>query len=226
MAKRKLERFAQLKTFKNVIETDIVNNTVPNHVIKGNWNEQFFKNTNPIILELGCGKGEYTVGLAERYPDKNFVGVDIKGNRMWVGASDALEKGLNNAGFVRTRVDFITSLFAPNEVDEIWLTFSDPQPGKENKRLSCRRFIERYRQILKPKGIIHLKTDSELLFEYTTNEIEKNKYHIIQSTRNLYEEAIEKMDVATQEILGIKTHYEQLFTAKGFKIKYCKFQID
>jgi len=226
MAKKKLERFAQLTTFDHVIEAVIDNESVPEHAYKGNWNKTFFKNDHPIILELGCGKGEYTVGLAEKYPNKNFIGLDIKGNRMWVGAQAALDKNLTNVAFVRTRIDFIRSFFGKDEIDEIWLTFSDPQPGKENKRLSSQNFIERYREVLKPKGIIHLKTDSDLLFEYTDKQIKKHNYTSLQSTRDLYHEMPEDLDTETQEILQIKTHYEQLFTARGFKIKYCKFQID
>jgi tRNA (guanine-N7-)-methyltransferase len=225
MAKRKLERFAQLKQFANVIESVIENNTVPNHTIKGNWRKTYFKNNHPIIVELGCGKGEYTVGLAQRYPEKNFIGIDIKGNRMWVGAKDALDQQLKNVAFIRTRIDFVSSFFAQNEIDEIWLTFSDPQPGKENKRLSSPRFIERYKEILKPRGLVHLKTDSDLLFEYTCAQIQQKKYPLLHCTNDLYRENMGEMDSAMQEILSIKTHYEQLFSAKGFRIKYCKFLI-
>lgn len=192
---------------------------------KGNWNKSVFKNENPIILELGCGKGEYAVGLAKKYPNKNFIGVDIKGARMWVGAKQCIEEGLDNVAFLRTKIDFIDKFFAENEIDEIWLTFSDPQPNKPNKRLTSKIFIDRYRKILKPGGIIHLKTDSDVLFESTANEIEEHNYHCNYLTWNLYND-IQKMPDNIKDILHIKTHYEELFTQRGHQIKYCQFLIN
>jgi tRNA (guanine-N7-)-methyltransferase len=161
MGKDKLARFAAIKTFENVVEYER-NQPFP---MRGNWHRDFFKNDKPLIIELGCGKGEYSVGLAKMYPETNFLGLDIKGNRMFIGAREALTLNMTNVGFLRTRIDFIEALFGPNEVDEIWLTFSDPQPQKPKKRLSSFMFIERYRKFLKPGGLVHMKTDNDLLFE-------------------------------------------------------------
>lgn len=222
MAKNKLKRFAAVKDFENFFEPGIDED----FLLKGRWRKDHFKNENPIILELGCGKGEYSVGLAKQYPDKNFVGVDIKGSRMFVGADEARTEGMKNVAFLRTRIDFIEKYFGEGEVDEIWLTFSDPQPKKPRKRLTSPLFIERYRKILKPGGIVHLKTDSDLLFEYTEEQIKEHNYDCIELTWDLYGELPENIDPVTREILHIKTHYEQLFTAKGSVIKYCKFRID
>jgi len=220
MGKDKLAKFEAIKGFNNVLE----HATEEGDSIKGNWRSKVFKNDNPIVLELGCGKGEYSVGLAEFYPDKNFIGCDIKGNRIFIGAKDALDKKLENVAFLRTRIDYINDFFEENEVDEIWLTFSDPQPKKPRKRLSSPLFIERYRKLLKPGGIVHMKTDSDILFEYTVDEI-KDKYEMIEYTWDLYGELPENLDAVTREIFHIKTHYEKLFTAKGSVIKYCKFKI-
>lgn len=222
MGKNKLKRFAAVKEFSNFFEP-VINEDFP---LKGKWREEHFKNENPIVLELGCGKGEYSVGLAEHYPGKNFIGVDIKGSRMFVGAEEALQKEMTNVAFLRTRIDFITDFFAEGEVDEIWLTFSDPQPKKPKKRLTSPLFIARYRKILKPGGIVHLKTDSDLLFEYTEEQIKENNYDCLELTWDLYGELPENIDPVTREIFHIKTHYEKLFTAKGSVIKYCKFRIN
>lgn len=211
-----------MKTFSNVFEAVVGKE----FEMKGKWREQYFKNDNPIVLELGCGKGEYAVGLGEFYPDKNFIGVDIKGARMFIGAKDALDKKMNNVAFLRTRIDYIKEFFAENEVDEIWLTFSDPQPKKPRKRLSSPLFINRYRQILKPGGIVHMKTDSDILFEYTEEQIKEKNYDCLELTWDLYGELPENIDPKTREIFHIKTHYEKLFTAKGSVIKYCKFRIN
>lgn len=220
MGKDKLRRFAAVKEFPNFFEPTIGET----YHLKGKWKSDYFKNDNPIVLELGCGKGEYSVGLAKFYPNKNFIGCDIKGNRMYIGASEALEKQLSNVAFLRTKIDFITDCFAENEIDEIWLTFSDPQPKKPNKRLSSQPFIERYRTFLKKGGIIHMKTDSDLLFEFTEEEI-RNNYELIELTWDLYNELPENLDPITKEIFHIKTHYEELFTKKGSIIKYCKFKL-
>mgnify|MGYP006143730887 CR=1 FL=1 len=221
MGKDKLRRFAVISEFENFFEHDIPNE----FEIKGKWRQDYFKNDHPIVLELGCGKGEYTVGLAQHFPEKNFIGVDIKGNRMYIGATQALEANMKNVAFCRTKIDFINDAFAENEIDEIWLTFSDPQRKKPNKRLTSPRFIERYRKLLKPGGIVHLKTDSTLLFEYTEAQIKEHNYECLELTWDLYHELPENLDQVTKDIFHIKTHYEKLFTAKGEVIKYCKFKI-
>jgi tRNA (guanine-N7-)-methyltransferase len=220
--KNKLARFAAVKTFKNFYEPAIDED----FSLKGKWRQDHFKNDNPIVLELGCGKGEYSVGLAKHFPNKNFIGVDIKGSRMFVGAEEALNSEMENVAFLRTRIDFIENYFSEGEVDEIWLTFSDPQPKKPRKRLSSPLFIKRYKYLLKPGGLIHMKTDSDLLFEYTEEQIKENNYKALELTWDLYSDLPQDLDQTTQEIFHIKTHYEQLFTAKGATIKYCKFRIN
>lgn len=225
MAKNKLRRFNEMKDWANVFEPTLSPDNREDFPLKGKWRSDYFKNDQPIVLELGCGKGEYTIGLAERYPNQNFIGVDIKGARIWVGAKEAIEKDLKNVAFLRTKVDFITDYFEENEVDEIWLTFSDPQKEKPRKRLTAEGFIERYRSILKEKGIVHLKTDSDILFEFTENEIKEKNYELLELTWDLYKELPADLDEKTREILNIRTHYETVFTAKGSVIKYCKFRI-
>ncbi|WP_341901681.1 tRNA (guanosine(46)-N7)-methyltransferase TrmB [Fluviicola taffensis] len=225
MGKNKLRRFAEMKLWNNVFEPTLEPNPQEAFPLKGKWQQDYFKNDNPIVLELGCGKGEYSVGLAKHYPNKNFIGVDIKGSRMFVGAKEAIDENLTNVAFLRTKIDFIDSYFTENEVDEIWLTFSDPQPLKPRKRLTSEQFISRYRRILKPGGIIHLKTDSDLLFESTEEQIQEHNYQLIESTWDLYQSMPEDLDPTIRDILHIKTHYEQLFTAKGSVIKYCSFRI-
>lgn len=226
MAKRKLQQFAEVAEMDCVIQPTMDDVKCNDFHLKGKWNEEFFKNDNPIVLELGCGKGEYAVGMGKKYPNKNFIGVDIKGARIWQGATIVTEENLSNIGFLRTKIDFIDSFFAENEIYEIWLTFSDPQPKKPNKRLSSRIFIEKYLKFLKPKGIVHLKTDSDLLFESTLEQIKEHNYHSILSSWDLYDELVDQLDEDTQEILAIKTHYEKLFSSRGYKIKYCKFTIN
>jgi tRNA (guanine-N7-)-methyltransferase len=224
--KKKLFRFAEMKTMACVFEPpmEVIEND--SFEMKGKWRESYFKNTNPVVLELGCGKGEYSVGLGRRYRDKNFIGIDIKGARMWYGASTTLKENLTNVAFLRTRIDFIDKFFSEGEVDEIWLTFSDPQPHKPNKRLSSKHFIDLYRKFLKPGAVIHLKTDSDLLFESTLEQIAEHGYQLQEKTWDLYGEMPENLDQSTRETLGIKTYYEGLFSAKGFKIKYCRFQVN
>ena len=225
--KGKLEKWAELLTFDNVIEPRNAEVFEKNHPLKGNWKKEIFKNNNPIVLELGCGKGEYTVGMAEHFPKKNFIGVDIKGNRIWRGAKTAFENHQKNVFFIRSQIDFIASFFEENEVDEIWITFPDPQPKDrlERKRLTSPLFINRYKTFLKPDGIVHLKTDHEGFFRYTLEEIERCNFILLESTFNLYGETLAKLDRKTQEILSIKTYYEKLFSAKGHRIHYLKFQL-
>ncbi|MCE3296145.1 MAG: tRNA ((46)-N7)-methyltransferase TrmB [Crocinitomicaceae bacterium] len=214
-----------MKEWPNCFEPTLDADTREEFDLKGKWNEDYFGNENPIVLELGCGKGEYTIGLANHFPGKNFIGLDIKGARIWVGAGEAMEKEMKNVAFLRTKIDFITDYFGQGEIDEIWLTFSDPQPKKPRKRLTSKLFVDRYRQILKPGGIIHMKTDSDLLFESTLEEIKENNYHLLESTWDLYNDISQDLDPVTKDIFHIKTHYEKLFTAKGSVIKYCKFKL-
>lgn len=226
--KNKIARFAQMRTFSNVYEVGFNEVKENDFELKGKWREKHFKNNNPIVLELGCGKGEYAVGLGKKFPDKNFIGVDIKGARMFVGAKESLENNLTNIAFLRTRIDFIESMFGENEVDEIWITFPDPQPqeSREKKRLTSPRFLKRYMKFLKPDGIIHLKTDSRLLHDYTLEVVADNNYKLIDATNNLYGESIDSLDADTQEILSIKTHYETLFSNQGYDITYLKFRFN
>jgi tRNA (guanine-N7-)-methyltransferase len=221
MAKKKLERFREIKTFPHVFEFNH-HEIVCGFPMAGHWNEQFFHNANPITLELGCGKGEYTVGLGNRWPQTNFIGVDLKGNRIWVGAKQSLDNKMNNVAFLRSRIDFIDYCFGPEEVSEIWVTFPDPQPQKtrERKRLTSLRFLERYRKFLKPGGLIHLKTDSSLLYEYTLDVIRENKFTLLHHTDDLYSNSSQ----FAKELTEIKTYYEGIFSAKGFKICYIQFR--
>lgn len=217
MGKGKLAKFADMASYPHVFEYPYsVVDDVP-FDMKGNWNRDFFKNDNPIVLELGCGRGEYTVGLARRYADKNFIGVDIKGARMWTGATEALNEGLKNAAFLRTNIEIIDRFFAPGEVSEIWLTFSDPQMKKATKRLTSTYFMERYRRFLVPGGVIHLKTDSNFMFTYTKYMIEANRLPVEFITDDLYHSGMD------DDILSIRTYYEQQWLDRGLNIKYIKF---
>lgn len=221
MGKDKLKRFEEIKTFPNVLEPPVMET----YEHKGKWHQEIFKNDKPIVLELGCGKGEYSVGLAKMYPDKNFVGIDIKGNRIYIGAKECIEEGLGNVMFLRTRIDFINNFFDTNEVDEIWLTFSDPQPKKPRKRLSSKLFIDRYRKFLKKNGKIHMKTDSDLLFEFTEDEIELHQYNCHELTWDLYGKYHDQLSEHQKKLFEIRTHYEKLFSSKGSVIKYCCFSL-
>lgn len=221
MGKDKLKRFEEIKTFPNVLEPPVMET----YTNKGKWHQEIFKNDKPIVLELGCGKGEYSVGLAKLYPDKNFVGIDIKGNRIYIGAKECLEKGIDNVMFLRTRIDFINNFFDTNEIDEIWLTFSDPQPKKPRKRLSSKLFIDRYRKFLKEDGKIHMKTDSDLLFEFTEEEIKAHKYKCHELTWDVYGDYHNGLSDQEKKLFEIRTHYEKLFTSKGSVIKYCCFSL-
>ncbi len=226
MSKGKLAKFADMETYENVFQYPY---SVVEHVpfeMQGHWHEQYFHNNNPIVLELGCGKGEYTVGLAKRYPHMNFIGVDIKGARMWTGATQAIKEGMKNVAFLRTNIEIIDRFFAPDEVQEIWLTFSDPQMKNPRKRLTSTFFMNRYRRFLIDKGIIHLKTDSNFLFTYTTYMVEKNHLPLVLSTSDLYAENSENLDYSEySEAASIQTYYEQMWIDRGLNIKYMKFHL-
>lgn len=227
MGKDKLRRFAEMEDFSNVLQPEM-EDIKEGHEWKGKWSQEFFGNDNPIILELGCGKGEYTVGLARKYKDYNFLGVDIKGARIWRGAKTCLEEGIDNAGFIRTKVDFIDQYFGKDEVAEIWLTFSDPQPKRPRKRLTSPLFIDRYRQFLRPDGVINVKTDSDLLFEYTLEQIEENNFKSHMHSWDVYGELLPK-SAEEDEIhykMGIRTFYESKWLAQDIKTKYVKFSIN
>lgn len=223
MSKGKLQKFAEMETFKNVFQYPYsVISEVP-FTMKGHWREQYFHNDNPIVLELGCGKGEYTVGLARMYPNFNFIGVDIKGARIYTGAKQALEENLPNVAFLRTSIEIIDRFFGQDEVQEIWLTFSDPQMKNVHKRLTSTFFMNRYRHFLINNGIIHLKTDSNFLFTYTTYMVEKNNLPVLLRTEDLYH--TDGLDDRTREILGIHTYYENQWIERGLSIKYMKFEL-
>ena len=221
MGKGKLAKFAEMETFSNVFQYpfSVVDN-VP-FEMKGYWRELYFKNNHPVVLELGCGKGEYTVELARLYPEMNFIGVDIKGARMWTGAKQALEAGLKNVAFLRTNIEIIDRFFAESEVQEIWLTFSDPQMKNAHKRLTSTFFLNRYRKFLVDGGIVHLKTDSNFLFTYTTCMVKENKLPVVFSTEDLYH--TEGLDEETHKILSIQTYYESMWIERGLNIRYMKF---
>ncbi len=219
MTKGKLAKFADMRDYPHVFEYpfSVVDN-VP-FGMKGAWNKTFFHNENPIVLELGCGRGEYTVGLARMFPDKNFIGVDIKGARMWSGATQSLNEGLTNVAFLRTNIEIIDRFFGKDEVSEIWLTFSDPQMKKATKRLTSTYFMKRYRNFLQPNGLVHLKTDSNFMYTYTDYMVKKNRLPVEFQTEDLYHSGL------VDKILGIQTYYEQQWLDRGLSIKYLKFRL-
>ncbi|MDA3818814.1 MAG: tRNA (guanosine(46)-N7)-methyltransferase TrmB [Prolixibacteraceae bacterium] len=217
MGKNKLKKFADMEQFSNVLQVPFHKIKEADHVLKGRWNDDFFIEHKPIVLELGCGKGEYTTGLASISTPRNYLGVDIKGARMWKGAKYAIDNDLYNVGFLRTHIEMIGQFFAPGEVSEIWLTFPDPQMKKTRKRLTSTRFIELYRRFLKPGGIVHLKTDSNFQFQYTYEVIKANGFTIVDKMEDIYEEENLKPE------LNIKTYYEKQWLARGIKIKYISF---
>ena len=223
MGKGKLAKFADMASYENVFQYPY---SVVEHVpfeMQGHWRDQYFHNQNPIVLELGCGKGEYTVELAKLYPDTNFIGVDIKGARMWTGATQALNEGLKNVAFLRTNIEIIERFFSEDEVQEIWLTFSDPQMKNPRKRLTSTYFMERYRKFLIDGGIIHLKTDSNFLFTYTSYMVERNHLPVLLKTTDLYSENSDNSEFS--EASSIQTYYESMWIARSLNIKYMKWQL-
>ena len=223
MGKGKLAKFADMESYENVFQYPFsVIEQVP-FEMKGHWMEQFFHNDNPIVLELGCGKGEYAVGLAKQHPDMNFIGVDIKGARMWTGATQAIKEGIKNVAFLRTNIEIIDRFFDKDEVQEIWLTFSDPQMKNPRKRLTSTFFMERYRRFLVDGGTIHLKTDSNFLFTYTKHMVENNQLPVEVQTEDLYNDA--KVQEATEQVRRIQTYYEQMWLDRGLNIRYMRFHL-
>lgn len=222
MGKNKLKKFAEMETFTNVFQCG-ARELLPDSQIypmAGHWRERFFHNNNPIVLELGCGRGEYTVGLARKYSDKNFIGVDIKGARMWAGAKEAETDGLKNVAFLRTNIEIITSFFSENEVEEIWITFCDPQMKKATKRLTSTWFMKRYQQFINDGGLIHLKTDSPFLYTYTREMLRLNEYSVLADTGDLYSQ-----QTAYDDAKSLQTHYEKQWLDRGMTIKYLKWQL-
>ena len=213
VGKDKLRRFAEIETFSNVFQLEA------GKLLKGQWAGHFFNNSNPVVLELACGKGEYTVNLAQMFPDKNFIGVDYKGNRIWRGAKTALEDGVNNVAFLRIQIEHILEYFAPAEVDEIWITFPDPQPqlSREKKRLTSPRFLDKYRHLLKTGGYVNLKTDNDDLHSYTAEKIGELELILDIKTEDLYHSPY------ADEVLSIKTYYEKKYLKDNKNINYLKF---
>ena len=223
--KNKLQKFEENKTFGNLFEYSFERVMVEGFPLKGRWGADFFHNDHPIVLELGCGKGEYTVGLARVHPDVNYIGVDIKGARMWRGLTQVRDEGLTNVAFIRTRIDQITHFFGPGEVSEIWVTFPDPHPGEGERnarhRLTSPEFLERYRQIMCPDGIVNLKTDSSIMYVFTLQEvIEKQDLPLLYATNDLY------ANNDDLEVKHIRTFYEQMWLDQGLTIKYLKFKVN
>ena len=219
-SKNKLKRFAENETFSNVIQPTR-DEILKGFEFKGKWNS-FFKNDNPIVLELGCGKGEYTVGLAKLNPNRNYIGIDIKGARFWRGAKTSIEENMNNVAFVRTQIELVDQLFEKDEVSEIWITFPDPQiKYKRTKhRMTNEVFLKKYQKILKPNGIMHLKTDSEFMHGYTLGLLHGLNYEVIYANHDVY-----KNEGSPQEVLKIQTFYENQYLEKGKPITYIQFRI-
>ena len=219
--KNKLQRFAENLTFSNLFQYRY-EEVIAGFFLKGKWKQDFFKNDYPLTLELGCGKGEYTVGMARRYPEKNFIGVDIKGARMWRGLKTAQDEGLKNVAFVRTRIELSEYYFGRQEVDELWITFPDPQVKavRERKRLTSRRFLERYALFLKPDAVIHLKTDALVLFDYTVEIIEQDGHILLEANEDIYGSGI------SNEVTQIQTFYEKKWLEHGTKIRYLAFKLN
>ncbi|WP_185212948.1 tRNA (guanosine(46)-N7)-methyltransferase TrmB [Sphingobacterium mizutaii] len=214
MGKDKLRKFAEVSTFKNVVQLDA------GKEYKGKWAKDFFQNEKPLILELACGKGEYTVNLAKLFPEKNFIGIDYKGNRIWRGAKTALEEGIDNVGFLRIQIETILEHFEKGEISEIWITFPDPQPqdSREKKRLTNPVFLERYKEILVQEGIMHLKTDNDGFFAYTLEQIDLQGLPKLKETKDLYHSDL------VDEVLSIKTYYEKKYLAEDKNINYVQWK--
>ncbi|HIB36548.1 tRNA (guanosine(46)-N7)-methyltransferase TrmB [Mesonia sp.] len=221
-SKNKLKRFKENETFSNVIQPTREEITNKEFHLKGKWAKEFFKNDLPIVLELGCGKGEYSVGLAKMYPEKNFLGIDIKGARFWRGAKTAVEEEMNNVGFLRTQIELIDLIFAENEVDEIWITFPDPQiKYKRTKhRLTNTEFLQKYKKILKSDGVVNLKTDSEFMHGYTLGLLHGEGHEILHANHDVY-----KNEYSPEEVIGIQTFYENQYLEENKKITYIKFRV-
>ena len=213
MAKNKLRKFAEFDAFENTFDFKSGKD------LRGKWNEHYFKNDSPIVLELACGKGEYTVNLARLFPEKNFIGIDRKGDRLWRGAKTAIDENLRNIAFVRILIEDITQFFDTCEISEIWITFPDPQPSKrrEKKRLTYKRFLNLYKNILKENGIVHLKTDSDLLYESSMEQLKGFSTEILAHTTDLYQSDL------IDDVLSIKTYYEKMYLAKSKNINYIKW---
>lgn len=224
MAKRKLQRFAENETFGHFFQPGW-EELSSGFSLRTNWNAEFFKNNHPIIIEMGCGKGEYTVDLSSKYPEKNFIGIDKKGARMWRGAKTSQEEERPNVAFLRIRAENICQVFGPAEVDEIWITFPEPQPNspRHSKRFTSPEFIERYRKLLKPGGIIHLKTDNDMFYNYTLNMINEQGHKLLYSNNDLY---ANPDDSEVKDVIDVQTHYEKIWLAQGLTIKYLKFRLN
>ncbi len=224
MGKNKLARFNENRELPNVIQPTR-EEALNNFALKGKWRENVFRNNNPVVLELGCGKGEYSVGLAKAFPEKNFIGIDIKGARFWFGAKEAVEEHLNNVVFLRTQIELIDCFFAKDEVDEIWITFPDPQIKyrRTKHRLTNPEFLAKYGRILKDDGVIHLKTDSEFLHGYTLGLLQGSGHEIITAHHDIY--GAPEYEPGTELLRDIRTYYEELFSAKGKTITYIKFRL-
>lgn len=216
MGKDKLRRFAEIETFANVYQLE------EGQILKGNWAKNHFKNTNPVVLELACGKGEYTVNLARLFPDKNFIGIDYKGNRIWRGAKTAIEDSIENVAFLRIQIENILDYFAEGEIDEIWITFPDPQPqdSREKKRLTFPAFLKRYQTVLKPGGCVNLKTDNDQLYAYTVEKTTELNLVVHKNTDQLYTSDL------VDEVLSIKTYYEKKYLLNDKNINYIKFSFE
>ena len=243
MGHGKLKKFAENETFRCLLQPDASSVLAKpegckelilrDHAIKGNWNRDMFAKDQPIVVELGCGKGDYTIALARRHPEMNFIGVDIKGARLWKGAKEATEENMGNVAFLRTRIEFIDAFFGLDEVSQIWLTFSDPQlRGSENARLTSPLFLQRYFRFLKPDGIVHLKTDSRFLYEYTQSVIRANGLEVIASGVDIYHAPLVIPDDAKESlqdldaVFEVQTFYETMFLKMGLPITYLAFRLE
>lgn len=226
MGKGKLAKFKELKGFENVLEPDIEEVPPKRYWLRGQWVKERFPHRGPLYLELACGKGEYAVALARRYPEANFLGVDIKGNRIWTGAKRALEEGIPNVQFMRTRVEFVDAFFEDDEIDGIWLTFPDPQAKKKRakKRLTAPRFLDRYERFLKEGGKVHLKTDNETLYQYTKEVLDERGAPLERDLSDI-NARIDQLDEEEQEWLRIRTFYEEMALEEGSRIKYLRFRL-